>query len=94
MNNKVLASYETSNRRDAVNTGYTYTLYADGRVAATSFSRWQGTLTGTRYVTSPGYLDVTIPAGYVADHDTTLRMAVRSVDPTVWRQVRRGVVVR
>lgn len=91
MNNKVLASYDTSNRRDAANSGYTYTLYADGRIAATSFSRWQGSRTDERFVTSPGYLDIT---NLGTDAEAALVAATRDTDPTVWRQVRRGWLVR
>ncbi|MBM3366352.1 MAG: hypothetical protein FJY48_11720 [Betaproteobacteria bacterium] len=93
MNNKILASYDTADRRDCVNSGYTYTLYADGRVAATSFARWQGSRTDERFVSPPNYLDV-VNIGTNADAEAALVAATRDVDPTQWRQVRRGWIVR
>ena len=55
---KVLATIDDVDFNDMAATGYTWTLYADGRVSAEWHSRWQGSRDGTRYTTNEGYVDV------------------------------------
>lgn len=99
MNNKVLAKLDTNNFRDAVNTGYTFTLYADGRVSALYHSRWQGSRDGARYTTDPGYVDLSSldESDPDSDAEALLTMAVQHVQPSEdreWRQTRRGHIVK
>lgn len=96
---KALATIDTADFRDCVNTGYTFTLYSDGHLSAEYHSRWQGSRDGARYVTNPGHVDVSeIEDGNPdKDAEALLTMAVQHVQPSEdrdWRQTRRGTVVR
>lgn len=58
LSRKVLAIVDTADFRDCTSTGYRYTLYADGHVAAEYHSRWQGSRDGARYITDSGAVDL------------------------------------
>lgn len=98
MNNKVLAKLDTNDFRDATKTGYTFTLFGDGRVSAEYHSRWQGSRDGARYTTDVGYVDLSVmdPANPDSDAEALLTMAVQHAQPSEdreWRQTRRGHIV-
>lgn len=105
MSRKIMATISDADFRDCVNTGYTYTVYADGHVAAEYHSRWQGSTDGTRYVTDPGFVDPADvdPDDPDTDWEACLTMAIHhsltvvQQDPSesrYFRQVRRGWTVR
>lgn len=91
---KILATLPTYDRYECTSAGYELTLYADGRVAAESHSRWQGSTTGARWTTEPGYVDD------LADPAAQLVAIAQMIDIgeieiwRQWRQTRRGVTVR
>lgn len=85
---KPTATVWTYDIHDCTATGYRYDAYPNGRIAATSRSRWQGSRTGERYITETGRIDVT------ANAETQLVELARESDPTQWRQVKRGWIVR
>ena len=100
---KVLATHDTADFGDCVNTGYHFTLYGDGRVAADYHSRWQGSRDGARFTTAVGAVDL----AYLDDwEDATALLAwwVASNTPPqediaccgggTWRQIRTGHLVR
>lgn len=89
---KPTATIRTYDTNDCTATGYRFDLYPNGRISATSRSRWQGSRTGERYITAPGYVDETILPG--ANGEAILKDATRYSDPTQWRQVKRGWIVR
>lgn len=96
---KILASLDTADFRDCVNTGYTFTLYSDGHLSADYHSRWQGSRNGSRYITDPDYVDVSAITEDDPDNDAeaALTSAVQNISPSEdrnWRQVRRGHLVR
>jgi hypothetical protein len=102
MNNKKIVSIDTADFTDCTNTGWTFTLYADGRVAAEGVSRWSGTRTGTRtgdrYTTEAGYIDLA-EVGSGPDHDAEalLTAATRELDPredSSFRRTRAGWIIR
>ncbi len=99
MNNQQLAQVDDNDFRDCVTTGYQWTLYADGRVAAEYITRWQGSRFGQRWTTDAGYVDVETIDG--ADQDmaaaAVLTGAVDGVDPETdasWRQTAKGALIR
>lgn len=96
---KILAILKTYDASDCTSTGYEFTLYSDGHVAADSHSRWQGTTDGARYITGPGYVDVSRinESDPDSDAEAVLTDAVRDVFPDdpggEWRMTRRGRIV-
>jgi hypothetical protein len=58
MNNKALATHQSYDPYDCTSTGFDFTLYADGSVAVTSRSRWQGSTSGERYRSEPDTVDL------------------------------------
>ena len=98
-NMKILATLDTADFNDCVNTGYRFNLYSDGHISATYRTRWQGSRDGARYITDPAYVDASTIDTDDPDHDALalLTSAVQDVQPsddTSWRQVRRGWIVR
>ena len=98
-NMKILATLDTADFNDCVNTGYRFNLYSDGHLAATYRTRWQGSCDCPRYITDPAYVDVSTIDASDDDHDALalLTSAVQGVQPSDdagWRQVRRGWIVR
>jgi hypothetical protein len=98
-NMKILATLDTADFNDCVNTGYRFNLYSDGHLSATYSTRWQGSRDGARYITDPAYVDVSTIDASDDDHDALalLTSAVQDVQPSDdrgWRQVRRGWIVR
>ena len=102
---KVLAIVDTADFSDCVATGYRYTLYADGRVAADYRSRWQGSESGARYSTEAGEVDLSDMDASDPDNDAEaiLTAWIKGENPmeaveygsgNTWRQTRRGSVVR
>jgi len=95
---KKLATIDTADFTNCINTGYRYTLWADGHLAAEYHTCWQGSRDGARYVTSPGYVDVgSLGEGPDADAEAALTTALEDVHPAIspeWRQTRRGHIVR
>jgi len=99
---KAIAKLDTNDFSDCANTGYTFTLYADGRITAEYHSRWQGSVDGRRYTTEPGALEVddSITA------EEQLAEYVRNMDATpeediehggrfqTWRVTQSGYTVR
>lgn len=99
MSRKKLATIVEYEPNDITTTGYEYTLYADGHVAAQFRSRWQGSRSGTRYVTKPGFVDVNDIDHDDPDNDAeaNLTMLAQSLDPTEdeeWHMTRRGYVIQ
>lgn len=97
--NDLLATCSDGDFSDCTATGYSWALYGDGRVAATYHSRWQGSTDGARYVTAPGYVDVSEidPDDRDNDAEATLTITVDGLDPSDdpdFRCTRRGTVVR
>ena len=97
--NDLLATCSDGDFSDCTTTGYSWALYGDGRVAATYNSRWQGSTDGARYVTAPGYIDVSEidPDDMDADAEATLTIMIDGVDPADdpdFRCTRKGHVVR
>ena len=96
---KILATLDTADFSNCVNTGYTFILYSDGHLSAEYHSRWQGSRDSARYITKPGYVDVSAiaPGDQDADALAQLTMAVQDVSPSEdreWKQTRRGYIVR
>ncbi|MDE2105880.1 MAG: hypothetical protein KGL39_52140 [Patescibacteria group bacterium] len=96
---KIIATLDTADFRDCVNTGYTFVLYSDGHLSAEYHSRWQGSRDGARYVTRPGEVDLSKldPADPDRDAEACLTAAVQDVHPSEdahWHQVRRGRLVQ
>lgn len=89
---KSIATVRTYDTNDCTATGYRFDLYPNGRISATSRSCWQGSRTLERYITEANHVDATILPG--ADVEAILVDATRDVDPTQWRQVSRGLIVR
>ena len=50
MTNKKLATYQSYDPNSIVSCGSDWSLYADGRVSATTRSRWQGSSDGDRWL--------------------------------------------
>lgn len=100
MNNHILATLADYDSRNIANTGWEYTLYADGRVAAEYCSRWQGSRTGQRYITEPGYIDVSKLSTNDPDNDAEAALAALAdegidfAEDPAWRCTRRGIVIR
>lgn len=95
----ILATLDTANFADCTKTGYTFTLYSDGHLSAEYHSRWHGSRTGARYITDPGYVDVSAIVDGNPDTDALAKLtsAVQGVSPSedsAWRQTRRGYIVR
>lgn len=96
---KILATLDTADFRDCVNSGYTFTLYSDGHLSAEYFTRWQGSRNGARYITRPGYVDISqiVEGDQDTDALALLTMAVQDVHPSEdadWKQTRRGHIIR
>ena len=99
---KIIAKLDTNDFSDCVNTGYTFTLYADGRITAEYHSRWQGSVDGRRYTTEPGamFLDEDSPAEeqlaeYVRNMDATPEEDVEHGGQSqTWRVTQSGYIVR
>lgn len=96
---KILATLDTADFSDCVNSGYTFTLYSDGHLSAEYRTRWQGSRSGARYITNPGHVDVSEIADGNPDTDALAKLtsAVQDVSPSedsAWRQTRRGYFVR
>lgn len=96
---KILATIDTSDFNDCVNTGYRVNLYSDGHLSATYRTCWQGSRDGVRYITDPNHVDVTSIDADEEDHDALalLTSAFRDVRPDEdpgWRKVRNGWIVR
>lgn len=96
---KILATLDTADFRNCVNSGYTFTLYSDGHMSAEYFTRWQGSRNGARYITAPGHVNLSAldPKNPDADAEALLTMAAQDVYPSEdasWKQTRRGYIVR
>lgn len=96
---KIIATLDTADFSDCINTGYTFTLYSDGHLSAEYNTRWQGSRNGVRHITAPGYVDVSEIVEGNPDTDATakLTMAVQEVSPSQdlgWKQTRRGYIIR
>lgn len=96
---KILATLDTADFSDCVNTGYSFTLYSDGHLSAEYNTRWQGSRNGARYITAPGHVDVAqiVENDQDADALALLTMAVQDVRPSEdrdWKQTRLGYIVR
>ena len=99
---KVIATYDTNDFSDCVNTGYSFTLYADGRIAAEYHSRWQGSVDGRRYTTDPSAMEISDDrpaeeqlAEYVRNMDATPEEDVIHGGPfQMWRVTQSGYTVR
>ncbi len=96
---KILATLDTADFRDCINTGYTFNLYSDGHLSAEYNTRWQGSRNGARYITAPGHVDVSeiVEGNPDTDALAKLTMAVQEVSPSddsAWKQTRRGHIVR
>lgn len=94
-----LATVRTFDPQNICSTGYTFTLYGDGHVSAEYRSRWQGSRNGVRFVTDPGYVDLSSIDSDDIDNDAEalLTSAVTNIcveDNSSWRQTRRGHIVR
>lgn len=95
---KIAATYCDYDKNDCVNTGHEWTLYADGRVVAETYSRWQGTVDGARYSTDAGH----VSADEMDDPAAALEREVSRIDDTemrpcedsAYRKTRRGYLVR
>ena len=99
LSTRAIASLDTADFSDCINTGYRWTLYSDGHLAAERVSRWQGSRSGTRYVTDAGYVDLSEigPHNPESDADVHLSEAIRDLDPANdrdFRCTRNGYVVR
>lgn len=96
---KILATFDTADFSDCVNTGYTFCLYDDGHLSAEYCTSYQGGRNGVRFVTGPGHVDVSkiVEDDIDRDAEAMLTSAVQGVDPSHeagWRQTRRGHVIR
>jgi len=99
---KVIAKLNTADSSDCVNTGYTYTLYADGRISAEYHSRWQGSVDGRRYTTDPGAMEIDDDrpaeeqlAEYVRNMDATPEEDIEHGGQyKTWRVTQSGYAVR
>jgi hypothetical protein len=96
---KIIATLDTADFSDCTHSGYRFCLYSDGHLSAEYMTRWQGSRTGTRYVTDPGHVDVSTITPDDPDNDALalLTNAVRDVQPSEdrdWRQTRRGILIR
>lgn len=96
---KILATLDTADFGDCVNTGYTFTLYSDGHLSAEYRTRWQGSRDGARYITAPGHVDASgiVEGNPDADALAKLTMAVQDCSPSEdrdWKQTRRGWIVQ
>lgn len=94
-----LATVRTFDPQNICSTGYTFTLYGDGHVSAEYRSRWQGSVSGTRYVTDAGYVDLSGMDSSDIDNDAEalLTSAVSNICveyDSDWRQTRKGHIVR
>lgn len=93
---KVIARRDDRDFTDCVNRGYSWTLYADGRVAAEYVTRWQGSRSGQRWTTDPGACDTDAPESDLAAfaeacvHYTMYHELDESRD---WRQTATGYVI-
>lgn len=99
---KVLAEFATYDPHDLAKIGYDVQLYADGRVAATKWSRWQGSMTRTRYV-ADGAIDVSKIDPNDPDNDAEATLStwwqrngedVEWPNSSTWRKVRPGYKVQ
>ena len=104
LSRKVIADICTYEPNDCTSVGYDITLYADGHIAAEYHSRWQGSCDGARWITDPGYVDVSTIDSDDPDGDAlaVLTAATSPVEYLTeeieqsprWRQTRRGELVR
>lgn len=109
LSTRSIATHDTDNFGDCVNTGYRLALYTDGHVAADRVTRWQGSTSGARYITAPGYIDIAAEIGEgktFADAAAALMWAGRQIEEAAseyygkpeesraWRKVRSGYIVR
>jgi hypothetical protein len=53
-----VTSVQTYDPTDCTTVGWDVTLYSDGHLAAENWSCWQGGITGERWVTAPGRVEV------------------------------------
>ena len=95
----VIAQIDDADFGDCTATGYSWILYTDGSVAAVYHSRWQGSRSGARFATGPGYVPVApdVDADEDNDHEARPTSAVQGLDPECddgWRQTRRGWIVQ
>lgn len=95
---KIIATIDTADFSDCVNTGWRFTLYSDGHVAAESVSRWQGSRSGERYITNPGFVNLkNLGEGPDFDAEAKLTEAMQDIDPEEdrsFRQTRIGYIIR
>lgn len=104
LSRKILAQIRDYDPDDITSTGHTWTLYADGHLAAEVHSRWQGTRTGSRYVTAAGYVDLTAinpqdpdvdAEAVLTDHAGMFRDGQYDLDDLDdWRETRPGQLIR
>lgn len=93
LSTKVVARYSDFDGDDMTATGWRWTLYSDGHIAAESRSRWQGTRTDERYITDAGYIDLDTPV----DPRVRLVWGVKDVCPhhdPDFRQTNKGYVIQ
>ena len=99
MSRKIIATLDTANFNDCTARGYSWTLYADGRLAAEYHSRWQGTRDGARWTTDADAVDLSGLDPDDPDNDALARLtaAVEDLEPEYdsrFRQTRKGHLVR
>lgn len=90
---KALAEIKTHDPQDTCSAGYTFTLWDDGHISAEYYTRWQGSWTGSRYVTGAGFVDLSrLDSGNPdSDAEALLTMATRDVEPRYdWVQTKQG----
>lgn len=105
LSRKILAQIDGADFRDITRTGYRFTLYADGHIAAEYRTRWQGGRDGARYVTDPGQVDPCQIDDTHPDTDAEAKLVdwIQGQDPAhdieaghrhTWRQTRAGYIIR
>jgi len=95
-----ITSTQTYDPDDCTTAGWEVTLYSDGHLSAESWSCWQGSTSGERWVTDPGRVDYREPEDpeTTADDQAHVEM-IASLEHFIddacgWRQTRKGYVVQ
>ena len=96
---KIIATIDTTDYQ-RFQAGFELDLYADGHLAATRHTQWQGSTSGERHVTAPAFCDLSKLDQDDPDNDAeaylTGIVSEYGFDPVnsdAWRCTRRGHVI-
>ena len=96
---KKISTLNNYNELDVTDSGYKFTLYSDGHIAATYYTNWKPARVKQRFVTKPNFFDMSFGSNYAKERFQWYVNHIKGnnlephFQPLIWKQTRRGLIV-